>query len=65
MKKSTVKLILLTIIGIIISFICYNMLDDVQLSIPNSRSAEKLHLLCYIAPFIGVFYWLFLRNFDE
>ena len=65
MKKSTIKLILLTIAGCIISYACYSIGSDVELSFPYAGPARKLHILCYIAPFAGVFYWLFCRKRDD
>ena len=65
MKKSTIKLILLTIAGFIISYICYINSTDVELSLPYPGPARKLVLLGYIAPFAGLFYWVFLRKLDD
>ena len=65
MKKSTIKLILLTIAGCIISYICYINSIDVELSLPYPGPARKLHILPYIAPFAGVFYWLLCRKLDD
>ena len=42
MKKSTIKLILLAIAGCIISYACYSIGSDVELSFPYAGPARKL-----------------------
>ncbi len=64
MKKSTIKLIVFTVLGIIASIIFY------QLSIsPNPMMVRKIQsqitVGMYVCPFIGLIYWLFCRHLDD
>lgn len=64
MKKSTITLIIFTILGIIASIIFYQISKH-----PNPmmlpRTVSQITVGMYICPFIGVIYWLFSRAFDE
>lgn len=64
MKKSTVKFIIYTIVGIIASFIFYQLNKN-----PNPMMVRKyvnmITVGMYVSPFIGLIYWLFAREFDD
>ena len=64
MKKSTIKLIIFTVFGIIVSIIFYQLNKS-----PNSmmvmRVKSQITLGMYVCPFIGLIYWLFCRHLDD
>lgn len=64
MKKSTIKLIVYTILGVIVSVILYNI-EIYNNYILNRRIINQIHCGIYIAPFIGIVYWLFTRELDD
>lgn len=63
MKKSTLKLIVYTILGLIASVIFYHIDTQANPLMPTSVKA-KINISVYICPFIGLIYWLFCRQFD-
>ncbi len=64
MKKSTIKLIVYTILGLIVSVILYNI-EIHNNYILNRRIINQIHYGIYITPFIGIVYWLFTRGLDD
>lgn len=64
MKKSTIKLIIFTVLGIIASIIFFQLSKN-----PNPmwvRSVKsQITVGMYVCPFIGLIYWLFCRHLDD
>lgn len=64
MKKSTIKLIVFTVLGIIASIIFYQLSTS-----PNPMMVRKIQsqitVGMYVCPFIGLIYWLFCRHLDD
>lgn len=64
MKKSTIKLIIFTILGIIASIILYQLVKSSNpMILANVKS--KITVGMYICPFIGLIYWIFCRQLDN
>lgn len=64
MKKSIIKLIIYTIPGIIVSVVLYNIELHNNYML-NRHIINHVHYGIYIAPFIGIVYWLFTRGLDD
>ena len=64
MKKSTQKLILNTILGIIASFIFYS-LSKQQNPFIIPRVRETINIGIFVCPFIGLLYWIFFKELDD
>ena len=64
MKKSTQKLILNTILGIIASFIFYS-LSKQQNPFIIPRIREMINIGIFVCPFIGLLYWIFFKELDD
>lgn len=64
MKKSTVKLIVLTILGVVASMIFYHLSQNPNPMLVTSNKAQ-ITVGIYISPFIGLIYWLFCRRLDD
>ena len=64
MKKSTIKLIVFTVLGIIASIIFYQLSTS-----PNPmmvrRVQSQITVGMYVCPFIGLIYWFFCRHLDD
>ncbi len=64
MKKSTIKLIIYTVLGIIASVIFYQLSQNLNPMIVT-RVKSQITIGIYICPFIGLIYWLFCRQLDD
>ena len=66
MKKSTQKLFIYTILGIIASVVLYSLIGTQEESshlLP--RVMDKTKLGVFVCPFIGLIYWFFSKNIDD
>ena len=64
MKKSTIKLIIFTVFGIIASIILYELSKSPNPMVTTGVKSQ-ITVGMYICPFIGLFYWLFCRQLDD
>lgn len=64
MKKSSKKLIIYTILGILASIVLYHLAGQ-----PYTMATTRINGLAtagiFICPFIGLIYWIFSRQLDE
>ncbi len=67
MKKSTFKLLIFTFIGILVSCFLYTLESNVSAYSTSftGYTAGKMHIGIYIAPFVGLIYWLFTRKLED
>ena len=63
MKKSTIMLFMLTIVGLILSCVLFQLEGNINWNI-NSRTVNHLYFGKYILPFIGLIYWIFSKNIE-
>ena len=67
MKKSTLKLLIFTFIGILTAYSLYIIENNISSfsRILQPRVVGKMNVGIYIAPFIGLGYWLFAKNLED
>ena len=66
MKKSTQKLIIYTVLGILASVVLYSLIGAQEESshlLP--RVMDKTKIGVFICPFIGLIYWFFSKDIED
>ncbi len=64
MKRSTINLIIYTVLGIIASLIFFNLAQQQIDFLPHSIHS-KIIIGAYILPFIGLIRWILFRKIDN
>ena len=67
MKKSTVKFLIYTFVGIFAAGLLYIVSNNISSysGIFPQKTIGIMHTGIYIAPFIGLIYWFFARELDD